>query len=77
MVVAGHRPIVLGASWMVVEAVGMSWDARMTLVVVEMLEKCTKPMFLSLTILIWSINPNLDKLSLNCSSVMLSSRPPR
>ena len=25
----GHRPIVMGASWMVVEAVGMSWDVRM------------------------------------------------
>ena len=29
MVAAGCRPIVLWASWMVVEAVGMSWDACM------------------------------------------------
>ena len=25
----GHCPIILGASWMVVEAVGMSWDTHM------------------------------------------------
>ena len=24
----GCHPVVLGASWMVVEAMGMSWDAR-------------------------------------------------
>ena len=25
----GHRPVVMGASQMVVEAIGMSWDAHM------------------------------------------------
>ena len=29
MVAAGHCPVILGASWMVLEAMGISWDVRM------------------------------------------------
>ena len=48
-----------------------------TLVATEMLKKCTNPIFLSLTILTWSIKPNLLSSSLNISSVIPSSSPPR
>ncbi len=51
--------------------------SKLTLVAVEMLKKCTKPIFLSRTIFTWSISPKRLRSSRSCSSVIASSRPPK